>query len=468
MKHFPKYLMFLFLALLLLLCAGQGQENVYALKGTLVTPTEVIENGTVLIVGQKIKAVGSNVTLPAGTKVIETGGFIYPGLIDLHNHLTWNLLPRWKPGQLFSNRYEWQQSQMYKLYLTTPEAKVMDAGLDCDANRYGEIKAIVGGATSVIGSLNPRNDAKKRRCLGGMARNLDFFSGLYPDGSAEKVRYEIFPLQVPYPDAATIRDGLAKHDLSALIVHLSEGKADDASAAREYLMFKARGFLVAGTSIIHGVALHQPQFHEMKETGVGLIWSPRSNFELYGETTDIAAANQEKLTIAIAPDWSPSGSDGMLQELKYASTWNEGQRPKPFQDSDLLKMATVNAATLAGLNDKIGSLAPDHFADLLVVKKKNDKSDAFRTLLQANVTDVELVIIGGGPAYGNPDVIRKIAPGVQLNLITLCGVSKGLNFESERIAQGTTPKSWAQTTGALAEVLGNWGLPLSPLAECIQ
>ncbi|HEY6252796.1 MAG TPA: amidohydrolase family protein [Candidatus Angelobacter sp.] len=468
MRRSQRYLMILPLALMLLLCASQGQENTYALKGTLVTPTEVIENGTILIVGQKIKALGSDLTLPAGTKVIETGGFIYPGLIDLHNHLTWNLLPRWKPGQLFSTRYEWQQSQMYKLMLTTPEAKIMDAGLDCDANRYGEIKAIVGGATAVTGSLNPRGDPRKIKCLAGMARNLDFSSGLYTGGASEKLRYEIFPLQLSFSDAATIRDQLAKHVLSAFIVHLSEGKSDDANAAREYAMFKARGFLVAGTSIIHGVALHQAEFQEMKKAGVGLIWSPRSNFELYEETTDVAAARQAGLTIAIAPDWSPSGSDGMLQELKYASTWNQGQRPTPFSDSELVQMATINAATLAGLSDKIGRLTPDHFADLLVLKKKNEKSDAFRSLLQANVTDVELVIIDGIPAYGKPDVIRKIVPHVQLDLITLCGVSKGLNFESERIVQGTTPEPWGNTTDALAQILGNWGLPLSPLAECIQ
>lgn len=468
MKRLQRHLITLPLALTFLLCTSFGQETTYALKGTLVTPTDVIENGTVLIVGQKIKAVGTDVTLPPGVKVIETGGFIYPGLIDLHNHLTWNLLPRWKPGQLFATRYEWQQSQMYKLMLTTPEAKIIDAGLDCDANRYGEIKAIVGGATSVTGSLNPRGDPRKIKCLAGMARDLDFSSGLYPEGAPEKLRYEIFPLQLAFADAATIRDQLGKHELSAFIVHLSEGKPDDANAAREYQMFKARGFLVSGTSIIHGVALHQPEFQEMQKAGVGLIWSPRSNFELYGETTDVAAAKQANLIIAIAPDWSPSGSDGMLQELKYASTWNEGQRPRPFKDSDLVRMATVNAATLAGLSDKIGSLAPDHFADLLVLRRKDAKADAFRSLLQANVTDVDLVIIGGIPAYGKPDLIGRIVPHVQLDLITLCGVSKGLNFESERMAQGSTPKPWTQTTAALSEVLSNWGLSLSPLAECSQ
>src|SRR5215467_9961533 len=118
MSGWQKTVAAMLLILVISSCTSKAQEETYALKGTLVTPTEVIENGTILIVGQKIKAVGNNVRVPAGTKIIETGGFIYPGLIDLHNHLTWNLLPRWKPGQLFSNRYEWQQSQMYKLMLT--------------------------------------------------------------------------------------------------------------------------------------------------------------------------------------------------------------------------------------------------------------------------------------------------------------------------------------------------------------
>jgi cytosine/adenosine deaminase-related metal-dependent hydrolase len=79
---------------------------------------------------------------------------------------------------------------------------------------------------------------------------------------------------------------------------------------------------VAGSSIIHGVALRKPDFEKMAAAGVGLIWSPRSNIELYGETADVATAKavkvkeDQRITIALAPDWSPSGSDGVLQELK--------------------------------------------------------------------------------------------------------------------------------------------------------
>jgi imidazolonepropionase-like amidohydrolase len=78
--------------------SGIAQEDKYALKGCLVTPDQVIENGVVLIIGDKIQAIGSNISLSPDTKVVETGGVVLPGFVDLHNHLTWNLLPRWKPN----------------------------------------------------------------------------------------------------------------------------------------------------------------------------------------------------------------------------------------------------------------------------------------------------------------------------------------------------------------------------------
>src|SRR5262245_23033680 len=117
------------LAALLLLCpyiaAVQAQQIV--LKGDVVTPTEVLSNGLVSISGNKIAQV--RVSLGVQEAGVETDSYIFPGLIDLHDHLTWNFLPRWKPDQLFNNRYEWQQSPAYAAALLDPHKKVMDQGL---------------------------------------------------------------------------------------------------------------------------------------------------------------------------------------------------------------------------------------------------------------------------------------------------------------------------------------------------
>ena len=50
-------------------------------------------------------------------------------------------------------------------------------------------------------------------------------------------------------------------------------------------MLKAQGLLRPGLIVIHGSAFRDGEFREMAANGVGLVWSPRSNYELYGETT---------------------------------------------------------------------------------------------------------------------------------------------------------------------------------------
>lgn len=451
----------LVIAVFLFCCSvARGQEEPYALKGTIVTPTQVIENGTILIVGQKIKDVGQNITLPHGTVVVDTEGIILPGFIDLHNHVTWNLLPRWKTYKEFGNRYDWQQLTTYEIALNTPHSELGKAKFGCDMNRYAEVKAITEGETSLIGSLGPE------KCIEGLARNLDFYSGFYGAGvlGTEKLRNEVFPLELDNQKVSDINAALDKQDLKAFIAHVSEGKPTDASAAREFRMFAARGFLRGGVSIIHGVALKQPDFQKMAANQVGLIWSPHSNIELYGATADVAAAVQEKVRIALAPDWSPSGSSGTLEELTYAATWNKGQFPPVFSNKELVRMTTQVPAQLAGLEDKIGEIAPGKYADVIVLRKK--EVDPYDAIVHANPPDVELVIIDGGPVYGNPGLMKKLLPHEPLEMPAVCGVEKAIYFGSEAKTQGITPKSWKETTRVLDSALKEWGTSLAPLARC--
>lgn len=56
---------------------------------TMRGSSEVIENGTILLNGNRIEAVGANVSVPAGTKIIDAAGkTIIPGIIDGHWHGT--------------------------------------------------------------------------------------------------------------------------------------------------------------------------------------------------------------------------------------------------------------------------------------------------------------------------------------------------------------------------------------------
>ncbi len=70
--------------------APQGAEDVTLIRGgTILTVTRGrIENGSILIRGGKIAAVGRNISAPPGAKVIDaTGKYIMPGIIDCHSHI---------------------------------------------------------------------------------------------------------------------------------------------------------------------------------------------------------------------------------------------------------------------------------------------------------------------------------------------------------------------------------------------
>ncbi len=144
----------------------------------------------------------------------------------------------------------------------------------------------------------------------------------------------------------------------------------------------------------------------MAANDVGLVWSPRSNVELYGDTANVAAAKAAGVRIALAPDWSPTGSVGLLGELNYASLWNQTQTPPPFTEKDLVMMATANAAELVNLSGQIGSLAPGHAADLIVLRRSSNPHDTYWTITHSSPQDVELVLIGGRALYGEATLME--------------------------------------------------------------
>lgn len=69
---------------------GIEDPEYIAIQGATIIPVvgEDIPNGTILIKGALIEAVGKDITIPPGAKVIDAGGlYAYPGLIDGYSQL---------------------------------------------------------------------------------------------------------------------------------------------------------------------------------------------------------------------------------------------------------------------------------------------------------------------------------------------------------------------------------------------
>ena len=60
--------------------------------------------------------------LPASRRrsVLETGGTIFPGLIELHNHLSYNALPLWNVPKRYDHRGQWPNHPDYRKLISGP------------------------------------------------------------------------------------------------------------------------------------------------------------------------------------------------------------------------------------------------------------------------------------------------------------------------------------------------------------
>jgi len=154
----------------------------YALGGTILAPTGPM-NGYVVVKDEKIVAVVDSLNaVPAGTKVVETQGVIAPGLVDLHNHVAYDFLPLWNSGRRWQNRYQWAGAQAYGPAVKTPYDAVKKAGHTCEAVKYGEWRAIVGGTTTIQGSVD-------LSCTRSWARNVEF-----ENFCQDHVRQDVLPV----------------------------------------------------------------------------------------------------------------------------------------------------------------------------------------------------------------------------------------------------------------------------------
>jgi 5-methylthioadenosine/S-adenosylhomocysteine deaminase len=364
------------------------------IRGTVVTPDTVLV-GEVVIEGDTIACVASNCTDPAAASVFTVNnGYVYPGFIDAHNHVAYNVLPKWTPPKLYVNRGQWQRAKAYKDFKAPYNHLKDDHQLFCEMVKWGEIKALISGITAVQGT------SPASTCIRTLTRNVENQNELGTNPS----HIRTFILDISSFDG-TVNWNATK----AFVVHIAEGLATDDRSRREFQTLKQKGLLRAETVIIHGTAFGDAEFTEMGTAGAKLIWSPQSNRVLYGQTTDIRLALQRGVSVSLGIDWNPSGSDDVFGELRVASEFNEDQFGGVIQDSDWIKMITVNPAKALALDSEIGRLAPGLRADLTVLRSRGD--DPHSSLLANHPQDVEMVWVGGELLYGRESVLQRFRPG---------------------------------------------------------
>ncbi|MFV8131586.1 amidohydrolase family protein [Streptomyces syringium] len=389
----------------------------FAVRGRVVTMNgrhDVIDDGVVYInegVIDKVAPAGAGP--PEGhehTTVTPSGGSIYPGLIELHNHLPYNVLPLWQVPENYPNRTEWggARNPDYGRLVTGP-MRVLgeDVALMPAVVRYVEAKALVNGTTTSQG-IALFSNAGARRMYRGVVRNVEATD----DPALPEAATRIADVE-----AANAGKFLARLNQGRrLLLHLAEGR--DTDARDHFLALKLSDgdrddhWAITENLIgIHCTGLLAEDFPVLARHGGSMVWSPLSNLLLYGRTAEIAAARRAGVRLALGSDWTVSGSKGLLGELK-AARLASAAAGGVFTDRDLVDMATRNPAVMLRWETALGSLRAGARADLIVVAGAG--GDAYSTLIDARDSDLSLVVIAGHARYGTRALMDDLTPGGQL------------------------------------------------------
>ena len=418
---------------LITLCAGatvKAQDRTIVISGTVVTPEKILNKGWVVIKQRKISGVLDKIPREENAIWVDTNDIIFPGFIDLHNHPMYAMFEPWDAKKLFNNRYEWRSDDRYRQEISTPARNLQDDPQGfCDIAEFAEVQALTGGTTTFSGMFTPRSvGSTLPACLSRLAvRKLEIDSGFYSEPGRERVQNVLGVTPRDFSDAGVdeVLRKVAAKELDLVLIHVAEGSRKDLESTLEFTLLKCRAFLAPTTAVIHGVAFEKNDFRNMRLAATPLVWSPRSNIVLYGSTTDVVTAFREGVSIALAPDWAPSGSKNMLAEIQYAAEVNKTSLGGFFSNQQLFEMATSIPARIARIDDKVGSIQPGLFADLFLLR--GDATRPFDSLVQSKPQDVSLVLVNGVPIYGDAKFMSAF--NTKTEPVPFCGETKSLNLD---------------------------------------
>ncbi|HPJ56565.1 MAG TPA: amidohydrolase family protein [Kiritimatiellia bacterium] len=386
----------------------------YALRGLVITPDGPKTNWYVHVEDDLIRAVTN--TAPAGVTVLDTGGIVFPGLIDAHNHPSWNSFPTLMFNDFpFGHRDEWAATDEYKTWKNVKLAAVKTNAAVNDysshtISKYAEALELMAGCIAIQGNYDDVEYAHPDIML----FNVEEFPG--------RVWADIFPWTSSSGERTALRAQIDGGAVNAAVIHLCEGV--DEYARAQFDQWRDWGMLDESTTIIHGAALGPSEFAQMAAVNAKLVWSPMSNMKLYGGTADAKAAKEAGVVIGLSPDWTASGCFNILEELGYAWQLNQTLFDNAFTAREMAEMVYLNTARCTGLYPRYGQIVPGANAGLCVIS--GDPADPYMALINARPPDVLLTIIDGTPRYGDPAMMTALGAGGES--VTVGGVTKRFNI----------------------------------------
>jgi len=353
----------------------------------------LLENHSVAI--HKDKIVALLPTSEVSTKYEAINHFqlnnqvLMPGLVNAHTHAPMNLFR----GLADDKRLmDWLNNHIWPA-----EGDVINAESVTDGCRIAIAEMLRGGTTCFNEMyFFPQEEAQVviqegiRACLGHTimnvptkwAQNEDEYIRkakliLQESEKHDRVNWTIAP-QSPYTNSdisLQMAKSLADEFDIKLNLHLHETNDEIKMSLEQYGKRPLQRILELGLLderliAVHMVHLTDEEIEQVAEHKVGIVHCPESNMKLASGFSPVEKMLAKGITVAIGTDGAASNNDlDMFSEMRTAAFLAKAVSKDPciLPANAVLKMATLDAAKVLGLQDQIGSIEKGKQADIIAI-----------------------------------------------------------------------------------------------------
>ncbi|MCL2473029.1 MAG: amidohydrolase family protein [Treponema sp.] len=386
----------------------------------------ILKNGIIATAGKKphtgdVGFSGKFIVSPetAGRRIeldLKERSFVYPSLINTHDHLQGNYRPAVGPkkGSYYLTWQPWDRD--LKASDTFSERSKISREELYTLSAY---KCIFSGVTTVNDHFP---QAINKKILPKLPIRAINEYGL---------AHELTSYDLKWGDGVEIEHERAIKNRWPFISHLAEGFDWEAMHSLENL--EKQGILDGHCLFVHCISLSDDDIKKLKRAGASVSLCPSSNMLMFNVTAKIRKMLKAGVNLTLGTDSSASGPANLLEEMKNLRRLYQNMYGEDLDPKIIFEMVTVNAAKAFWMQDRIGALEEGKLGDVLVIKARKD--DPFENLASASMKDIELLVLEGKPIYG------------ELRFLDMLGSRrKSLPPESPMVSSSVLPRGYTEIT----------------------
>lgn len=401
--------------------------------GTVVTMDEerrLLPSGWVAISGNRIVAVGSgdapdSVWRPK-RRIDATGMVVMPGLVSCHGHACNSLvrgmaedrpLHEWLTEVLWPAMSHAGPDEVYRGTLLSA-VEMLRSGVTCFADMWTEVPSTARAVEQVglraLLAYNLRDFGDPEKTTVELERAVRAWREC--DGTGDgRVRVGLGPHSIYACTAGMLgraRELATEHGL-LLQIHVSETRREFEQSVEQHgvspiAYLERMGFLGPDVIAAHVVWLGDGDLETLKQREVSVAHCVASNLKLGSGIAPMRDYRNAGVAVGVGTDGPASNNSlDILADLKIAALLHKGvgRVPKEMPAADVVAMATADGASILGLGDELGRLAPGRLADLILVDATgahftpfhpHDPNQVYAHLVySAKSTDVRTAIVDG-------------------------------------------------------------------------